>query len=68
MPNADDIKTSIAENAAAGVSEVEVDGTRVKAMPIDDQIAAEKHLRSDTAASKPGRGMRFTQLIPGPTI
>lgn len=39
----------IAENAANGAQEFEVDGQRVKAVPIPDQIAAAKF----QAANKP---------------
>lgn len=68
MPDADEIKDAIVESAKAGVSEVEVDGTRVKAMSIEEQIAAEKHVRSGSAANKAGRGIRFTEMIPGANI
>ena len=54
------------ENAAlAGVSEVDVNGTRVKAMTIDDQIKAAQFKAANASASKNHLGLRFRAFQPG---
>jgi len=55
----DTIKTT-AENPA----EVEQDGTRVKAQAVQDQIAADRYLKSTAAAERGATGLRFMKLVP----
>lgn len=61
-----DISDAIAANAA-GPKKVVSDGVSVEQHPIQDQIAADKYVEGQTAASRKHRGIRFTKLIsPGP--
>ena len=63
MPDADDIRDAIAENAVAPQS-VSVDGTNVTAKPLQDQIKAANFVAGQSAASKPHFGLRFTLMVP----
>ena len=58
--------STISENATKP-ADATVDGTRVRAHPLKDQIAADQYARSQTAASKKGFGIRLANLkSPGP--
>lgn len=59
------VADAITNAALAGVAEVEVDGRRVKAMPIDDQIKAAQFAASTASASKNHVGLRFRVFQPG---
>lgn len=51
-------------DAARAPAETEIDGNRTKARPISELIEAQ----AAPAADKPGRGLRFTKLVPPGTI
>jgi hypothetical protein len=55
------------ETAATGPRIVKADGVEVTAHDLESLIEADKYLKSNDAASKPHRGLRFTKLIPGGT-
>lgn len=63
----DAIKDAILENAT-GPKRVEGDELKVEQHSLADQIAADKHVSSIDAVKKPGRGIRFSRLIPPGTI
>lgn len=63
MPtDADNVNASIAENAQ-GVKSSKSDEGEVEQHPLRDQIAAAQHLAGKTAARKPHRGLRITQVV-----
>lgn len=45
-----------------------VDGVDITQHSLDELIAAARYLKSQTAASKAHRGLRFTKLVPGGSI
>jgi hypothetical protein len=55
-------------NALAGPKRARGDAGEVEQHPIPDLIEADKYLASKAAANKPGRGLRFTTLIPDGTV
>jgi hypothetical protein len=57
------IGDAIAANAV-GPASVTTDAGSMTQHSIPDQIAADKHLASKSAASKPLRGLRLTKLLP----
>lgn len=59
----DDVKTQIEENAQAP-RRVSADGVEVDEHPLQDQIAADRYLDSQTSQANPSRGLRFTRLKP----
>lgn len=60
----DEVREKILENAQAP-RRVVADGVEVEEHPLADQIAADRHLDSKTAADASGsRGLRFTKLKP----
>lgn len=64
MPDANtDLGDTIAD-AASTPSSASSDGQSVSARPLADIVEADRYLRSKEAASKPGRGLRFTKLRP----
>jgi len=62
---ADTVNEAIDEAAKAGVSRITTDGTTVEAMPIGDQIAADKYLKAREAREKNHLGLAFRQFKPG---
>ena len=59
------VAEAITNAALAGVSEVEVDDRRVKAMPIDERIKAAQFSAASASASKNHVGLRFRVFQPG---
>lgn len=59
--------TSVA-TAIVNPKSATADGVSVQSHSLPELIAAENHLAKKSAASKPGRGMRFSKLIPSGTI
>lgn len=64
MADTEQIRESIAKNAADAVDSVLVDGVSVRSKDIEEQIKADKYLSGVDAAKRPHRGVRFTKLIP----
>lgn len=60
----DTIADKIEENAKSP-ARVSVDGMSVDALPIDQQIMADKYLATKSAANKNHCGLTFRQLTPG---
>lgn len=60
---ADDLKTSIAENAA-GPKRARGDQGEVEQHSLADQIAADRYLAGKSVAAKPHRAVRFAKLVP----
>jgi hypothetical protein len=61
---ADEIKDAIAANAT-GPAEVEVDGQRVRAHRLKDQIDADKYVKATEAQqSNPLGGVKLARLVP----
>lgn len=63
-PTDADIDAALRENAASGVAKATTDVGSVEAHPLPDQIAADRYLRSKTAASSPRRGLRLSTFVP----
>ncbi len=59
------IAESIADAGRDGIQTVSVDGTRVEAMTIDDQIKADQYAKTNTAAGKNHLGITFRRFKPG---
>jgi hypothetical protein len=60
---ADDLKTSIAENAA-GPKRARGDQGEVEQHSLPDQIAADRYLGSKSVSARPHRAVRFAKLVP----
>ena len=58
-----DLKQSIEENAK-GPAKASGDAGSVEQHKLTDQIAADKHLASKDAVTKPHRGLRFNKFVP----
>lgn len=54
--------------AAVGPKRVKGDAGEVEQQPLQDLIAAQKHLAGVAAANRPGRGLRLTKLVPGSAV
>jgi hypothetical protein len=59
---ADTINEAIEDAAKAGLSKVTVDGRTAEAMPVADQIAAQRYLDSRTAAARNHFGLSFVKI------
>lgn len=59
---ADEIKDAIIENAT-GPKRATGDEGSIEQHSLQDQIAADRHVKGSEAAKKPARGMRFTKMI-----
>lgn len=59
----DEIQQAIIDNAT-GPKRVTGDEGSVEQHSLQDQIAADRHVSSQAAASKPHRGLRRTKIIP----
>lgn len=64
MPDIDDINDRITQTAADGIANTTVDKESVTVLSIDEQIKAANYVSSQTAASTPKFGLRFTKLVP----
>lgn len=64
MPDPADLSPQIEAAVVAGVASATVDGQTVTAIPIQDQIAADRYLASKNAAKKKGLGAAFKKLVP----
>lgn len=64
--DAETIAAALAENLAAP-KRVKGDAGEVEQHSIADLIKADQYMAAKCAASKPGRGLRLTKLIPGGT-
>lgn len=62
-----DAATEALTAAIAGPREVEADGLSVRQHSLPDLIEAERYQAAKCAATRPGRGLRLTKLIPGGT-
>lgn len=60
---ADDLQTEL-EEAAAGPAEARDDEGSMKAQPLPDLIAADKHVRRTAAARRTGLPMRMGKFRP----
>jgi hypothetical protein len=60
---ADDLDDTIRENAQ-GPAKATGDSGSVEQHPLEDQIAADKHLAAKQAVKKKHRGLRFSKLAP----
>jgi len=49
---------------AQSPAEVEQDGTRAKAHPINDQIAADRYAATRAAHARNSTGLRFNKIVP----
>jgi hypothetical protein len=61
---ADTINEAIDDAAKAGLSKVTIDGRTAEAMPIADQIAAQRYLDSRTASAKNHFGLSVKIVAP----
>ena len=52
------------KTAAQQPKRVRTDAGEVEAHDLEQQIAADKYSKGNTAAAKPNRGIRFTRLVP----
>ena len=59
----EDLTESIAESAA-GPKRVRGDNLEVEVHPLPDQIAADRYVKSNAAASRAPLGLRFRKLVP----
>jgi len=59
-----DLTPQISAAVVAGVQSVTVDGQTVSAVPVQDQIAADRYLASKAATAKGRRGFRLSKIIP----
>lgn len=64
--NAAAVANALAANLA-GPRRVRGDAGEVEQHSVRELIEAAKYLASQDAATKPGRGIRFTKLLPGGT-
>ena len=62
-----DLSSSIETNAQKP-KRVNVDGTSVEQLSIDEQIRADEYLKGQTAVSSAKRGVVFARLKPGGTV
>ena len=60
----DAIKDSIEQAATDGIQSATGEGGSVTKMSIDEQIKANRYLKSQAAANRNGFGLRRTKLIP----
>jgi hypothetical protein len=60
----EDIENAIEESATSGIRRVTSDGTSTETHSIQDQIAADRYLKSQRAARR-GIGLKRSKLIPG---
>ena len=60
---ADELSDAIRENAS-GPAKASGDAGSVEQHKLTDQIAADKHLASKSAADSKHRGLRFNKLVP----
>ena len=63
MATAPDLTPQIQAAVRAGVSSVTIDGQTATAVPIPDQIAADRYLATKAAASNRSRGFRMSKII-----
>lgn len=63
MPD-DNAASEALEAAVAGPRRMKVDNVEAEQQPLADLIAADRHLASRAAASRPARGLRITKLVP----
>ena len=63
MSDADTINQAIVENAT-GPKRAQNDSTSAEQHSLPDQVAAAEHLAANEGVKKPGRGLRFTKLVP----
>lgn len=62
------IAKTIAQTAARGVDRFEIEGMGGSALPIGQQIAADRHLAARKAARHPLFGVRLIPIIPGRSL
>ena len=62
-----DLSSSIETNAQKP-KRVNVDGTQVEQLSLDEQIKADEYLKSQAAANSTKRGFVLTRLQPGGTV
>ncbi len=62
------LQKSIRESATDGVSETDVDGTKVVRMPIGEQIEADKYLANKAALQSRKLPLRFARVRPGGAV
>lgn len=55
--------TDAVESNLLNPKRVEGDGVKVEQHSLEDQIKAAQFIDGNSAASKPARGLRFTQLV-----
>lgn len=66
MPDFDEARIEQAiEDNAAGPRSVSVDGQHVEQHSLDDQIKAYRFMKSNAAADRNHRGVRFNKIQPG---
>jgi hypothetical protein len=59
------VSEAIERTAKEGVQRATADGVSVDAIDIEKQIAADKYLRAQTAASRNHLGLSFRRIVPG---
>lgn len=64
MPDPADLSPQIEAAVVAGVASATVDGQTVTAIPIQDQIAADRYLASKAAVKNRNRGFRMAKIVP----
>lgn len=64
MADPTDLTPQIEAAVVSGVQSVTVDGQTVSAVPVQDQIAADRYLASKAAAAKGRRGFRLAKIVP----
>ena len=63
-----EIAASIERTAREGVERFQFDGMSGSALPIEQQIAADRYLAARRAGKSPLAGVRLTQIVPGPSL
>jgi hypothetical protein len=63
MADPTDLAPQIEAAVVAGVQSTTVDGQTVTAIPIQDQIAADRYLASKAAVKNRNRGFRLAKII-----
>jgi hypothetical protein len=64
MADPTDLAPQIEAAVVAGVQSSTVDGQTVTAIPIQDQIAADRYLASKAAVKNRNRGFRLAKIVP----
>jgi hypothetical protein len=64
MADPTDLSPQIEAAVVAGVQSATVDGQTVTAIPIQDQIAADRYLASKAAVKNRNRGFRLAKIVP----